>query len=506
LPAGITDSVVAAAWAPDGKRVVAADRDRMVKLWDVGTGALLVTFPQLPAEPSSIAFTPDGDEILVGTEDGDLIVFASDGSTLIEEQLRDVNVATSLISPDGKLLIVASALLLRRFDVDTGAELAYARIGKPKENKDDLDVYPTAMALSPDAARVLLGWSDGRAELWDLATTKRVWSVGAGDVAVTAVAFSTDGARALTATRDYSFKMWDVGTHVVVPIGKGHGAPVYGVGYAGAAKIISAGGDGTVRLWDRATGAEATVFKGHHGAVYGLGVDAGGTVAVSAGVDGSVRAWDLAKGTGKVLSSGLDEQYAAAVSPDGTRALAAGLDGDVREYNPGPTKAGGVGSLPGHRPFVNVLAFSTDGARAASGGNDGYVRLYDPAKQRDVARLDGHEGFVTGISFLGDGRILSASEDDTMRLWAADGSTSTVFHGHTNALTACAACPDGSCALSASKDGSVRIWDLATGQEIDRIDLAQIGDVPLALAIAPDQSTFLVGTRRGVVLEYDLQH
>ena len=88
--------------------------------------------------------------------------------------------------------------------------------------------------------------------------------------------------------------------------------------------------------------------------------------------------------------------------------------------------------------------------------------------------LLGHNGSVEGCVFSPDGKyILSASTDHTLRLWdVATGQEIRQFLGHTDRVNSCAFSPDGRFILSSSgtmygpEDTSVRLWDVATGQEI----------------------------------------
>ena len=63
------------------------------------------------------------------------------------------------------------------------------------------------------------------------------------------------------------------------------------------------------------------------------------------------------------------------------------------------------------------------------------------------------------------GRLAPASFDGTVRVWdAATGATLAVLEGHTGWVLSVAWSPDGGRLASASFDGTVRVWDAATGR------------------------------------------
>ncbi|MFH2203265.1 MAG: cytochrome c peroxidase [Elusimicrobiota bacterium] len=85
-----------------------------------------------------------------------------------------------------------------------------------------------------------------------------------------------------------------------------------------------------------------------------------------------------------------------------------------------------------------------------------------------LATLRGHTAEVGAVIFLPDGkRILSASDDHTLKVWdAADGHELAAWSGHTAEVGAAAAAPDGGRVVSGSEDRTLRIWDAKTGKEI----------------------------------------
>ncbi len=100
--------------------------------------------------------------------------------------------------------------------------------------------------------------------------------------------------------------------------------------------------------------------------------------------------------------------------------------------------------------------------------------------------LKGHTGPVTSVAFSPNGlRLASASWDGTVKVWSvATGLEVRTFKGHTGLVISVAFSPDGTRLASASGDGTVKVWDAATGQE--PITLKGHTSVVASVAFSPD--------------------
>lgn len=102
------------------------------------------------------------------------------------------------------------------------------------------------------------------------------------------------------------------------------------------------------------------------------------------------------------------------------------------------------------------------------------------------ATLQGHVAQINSVAFAPDGRTLATgSNDQTVKVWdLATGNERATLTGHTRVVTSVAFAPDGKTLASASWDGTIKLWHLATGKELER-SLQHTGSI-WSVAFAPD--------------------
>ena len=158
----------------------------------------------------------------------------------------------------------------------------------------------------------------------------------------------------------------------------------------------------------------------------------------------------------------------AALSADGRRLALADRDGAVSLWEVDPPRL--LTRLGNHETRVRNLAFDVTGGRLLSGDFDGGLRRWSTDGGAHD-RLAASGALVADFHIDADGRLLITAENGAA-IWSPDLKTRRELRGHTGELTDADVSADGREFATASKDGTVRRWDPATGEELARIDHA----------------------------------
>ncbi|NLX96920.1 MAG: AAA family ATPase [Rhodopirellula sp.] len=205
---------------------------------------------------------------------------------------------------------------------------------------------------------------------------------------------------------------------------------------------------------------------GHTSLVEAVAISADGQLVVSAGRDQTVRGWDLLTGDTKVLRGHAGWINALAMTPDGQFAISGGDDQTLRVWNLHSEQC--LRTLEGHSVPIHAVAVTPDGQSVVYGGFRPFGRvelgMWD-LKTLEHRLWPGHREAVKAVAITSDGRhAVSASEDGTIKLWDVDSGTCLrTLQGHGNWVNGVAITPDGSRVLSGGHDNMLRLWDLSAG-------------------------------------------
>ncbi|KAI0766944.1 WD40 repeat-like protein [Trametes elegans] len=160
------------------------------------------------------------------------------------------------------------------------------------------------------------------------------------------------------------------------------------------------------------------------------------------------------------------------------------------------------------RKQTQITAFDVapDGAQIATGHHDGSVFLRPTASSSAVPSAAGrpHLSTVTSLRFFPSSRVLlTAGADFSLSILSADlpetsSYTTTkavparTLRGHTRAVTSTAIISRGRNVLSASKDGSIRLWDMPSGSQIRTLAAGSNHFVPVLALSASERPAGVV--------------
>jgi WD40 repeat protein len=138
-------------------------------------------------------------------------------------------------------------------------------------------------------------------------------------------------------------------------------------------------------------------------------------------------------------------------------------------------------------------AFSPDGEVLACGCKDGIIHIWD-RKDGRCTRLEGHTGFIPGLSFSPNGKTLASGcvDGGTIRLWNLTDNSYRILKGHTSGVLSVPFAPNGPWLASGSSDGSIRIWHVIDGNCAKVLRDERL-DFIWSLAFSPDGTTLASG-------------
>ena len=262
-------------------------------------------------------------------------------------------------------------------------------------------------------------------------------------------------------------------------------------------------GDGTIRLWDFASGKELRQFKldgpmpptdipsspGEESSQWcALAISNDGKLVATSSSGGLTVVWDFATGQEKYRLILPTKGKQLAFSPDDTILLTGCLDGMLYLHDAATGKL--RKKWLAHTQQIRVIGFLPDGERILTGGYDKLVKCWDVKTGEELYRCGGHGTRVQGLAISSDGKWFLSGADD-IRKW--DAKTGKLLKNFVApfmwGITSVELSPDNSKLASVAYDGTLRIWDVATGRELFRFG-GQVGWL-WNVAFAPDGQNVL---------------
>lgn len=244
-----------------------------------------------------------------------------------------------------------------------------------------------------------------------------------------------------------------------------HGEPAAVVFAADGTRLYLGGGPAGASLqeWDVRGGTVVGGFPGGSRKVSALALSPDGALLASCDVSREILVWEVSSRAIKWRLSGANESiYSLAWAPDGAGLVALDADGHTLYWalaNSSKPTLIGTGAEP-----TGGLSVARDGQVIVTGASGGGISLITRGTHASSRKITG--GVVTHVETGRDGRTVyaAARKDHVIRAYAVNsGRLVGTFAGHSDTVNALATTPDGGRLLSASGDGTVRVWSARTG-------------------------------------------
>lgn len=511
---GFERGVHAVAVSPDGQTIATGSLDSQIKLWQ-RDGTLLKTLSQHSDRIWALAYSPDS-VLASGSADGTVKLWQQDGT--LRQTLRGHRwgVYSIMFSPDGKL--IASSGLDGKINI-------WQRNGRLLKTITE-DSAVLALAFSPDGQILASGGNDTVIKLRNL--EGKVLKTIQGNGAIQRLVFSPDGQILASAQDNGTIDLWHRNGNRVQTI-YAHSNVIEGLAFSPDSQtLVSGSKDSEVKLW-QLNGSLLLALSAHEGGVRGIAYSPDGKTIASASVDNTVRLWQPEGNQSVKIIWQSSAVSALAVSPDGKKIASGNREGTIQLWD---FQANRLASLSGHKREVKSIAFGFNG-EIASASRDKTVKLWNTNGDfsKTVAR---HNNNVNQVDFLletnevsrprsasivsagwdgilkfGDrygntvkeikacnqitamkisftNRVMAVScvSDNTIKIIDLSGKVLKMLKGHQALVNRLDFNQDSSLLVSASNDGTVKLWQDGTLLKTLDSHLSEVKSV----SFSPDES------------------
>ncbi|WP_416676072.1 AAA-like domain-containing protein [Egbenema bharatensis] len=399
---GFQGGVNDVAYSPDGQRILLAQLNGTLQIRQPD-GTIVATLQSNQGRAWGVDFSPDGSQwVSTGLTD-EIKLWSPDGRLIRTLTAHKGGSWRAIFSPDGSMIASCGA--------DQTVKL-WTQDGKLLRSFP-YDGLVFAGAFSPDGQTLATGGADNNIWLWRLDGTLFKTLTGHRST-VTSIAYSPDGTEFVSSSEDGTLKMWRADGTLLKTL-TDHADATLDVTFSPDGQTFaSSSRDNTLKLWQR-DGTLLVTLQGHEGELRGIAFSPDGSTLASTSLDNTVRFW----------------------KPQGIDAINILRQGSE----------------------VTGLDVSPDDQEIATGDRQGNLKLWD-RNGKLLKTIAAHQGVVKRIAYSPDGHtIATASWDFTVKLWSRDGVLRQTLTGHTAKVEDVAFSPDGETIVSVAWDGTLKYWN-----------------------------------------------
>lgn len=539
------------AFSPDGRLLGCVQSDDFACIWEVKSGKRIAEFSGGRRNQSLCRFTPDGKQFVFNRAkqvifwdmranketraiDSEAVFLLTPDARIgvrfdrtpglrfidmlsgketdrLDVRARHNGIENGVaFTPDGKALAIVhqnKEIQVRTFP--GGKRLFTTPLPASAKRATSGDYWEYQLSFA-DRRTLLLGTSGGFIHRWDIENGKELPALQKHMGAVSGMHAAPDGQTLVTTGADGVIRRWDSRTGRELSEPPGYMGRTHAVYSSDGHYVVVGDARGRLELWDARNGRSLRLLQREGPAITRMAITGQGSLLAAARADNTVHFWTLPDGKEpRVLRCGEDNNLAHVwnmyFSPDGRRLLIA--DGRYRAC----LWELATGKVCWRERFGSA-AFSPDGESLAMAYAGPYLTLLDAVSGRPRARLRLNTNTpellagVPAMAYSPDGTQLALGVDGVYLCSARTGAPLHHFQAadlpkgirndevirlrlQGDSVRGLAYSPDGRWLGTCGRDGSVRLWETATGQEVLRFD-GHAGDVK-NIAFGSDSRTLL---------------
>lgn len=474
--------ISAIALSPDGSQLAAAAVNGEIRIWDTKTRQLQLLFLGHNAYISSVAFRNDNQLLVTASNDGTIKFWDSTNAQMIatlRSHIRPVSVV--VFSPKGDKFISAGYepdLLVWNVvsrQVECRLQGHCGRIG--------------AVAYHPWQDIVASGDIDGVIRLWAVVDGRCLKEWQGHTHIVQDLKFSPDGKFLASSSHDETLRLWDLASLRCCHTWFCAASDVSPVAFGPNNRILaSPGRNFTVNLWDIVTGNLFHVLLGHTSNIRGLAFHPDGTKLYRSSEDISLGVWDVHWGQPVEFHQGYLNRVQALTfgRDDGELCTSSTVSGIQRWTISDSIEVRPIDAITNS----SVVATNPKGDLLAYEGDNRTVCLFDLQSNRCRFVLTGHTSSIRTLVFDASGDLLiSGGRDHSVRVWrVATGENlhvsdctirlwdpqtclqESVLEGHKADVLTLSFSNLTGILTSAGSDQVIKLWRISTGEVLRTLE------------------------------------
>uniref|UniRef100_A0A3Q2U2A1 Apoptotic protease-activating factor 1 n=1 Tax=Fundulus heteroclitus TaxID=8078 RepID=A0A3Q2U2A1_FUNHE len=466
-------SIYSACFSHDGSKIAACGASKTLKVFKSTSGEKLIELQAHDEEVLCCAFSPDDHLLATCSSDKKVKVWNILQGKLLrvfaEEHDEQVNHC--------EFTNTTQRLLLATCSNDSGLNVKLWNLNKPTSQNTMFGHFEPVnhCCFSPDDRYLATSSNDGTVKLFQVSTANEWKTIDVKsffsesdeeEVLVKCSTWTADGTRIICAARNAvlvfdvqtSDMLLEIKTHRLSTVQYCHACPTSNL-------LALAFSNYAVELWDLEENKKRADCSGHLSWVQRVQFSCDGSQLLSCSDDQTVRLWE----TEKVhTSSAICLKRDSDVLFNGEEIIVSASDNcnrlQVLELPSGKLLA----TLPGHTKTVLHCQFCQDGETLVTSSEDTTIRVWK-WRSGECKVLQGHKEQVRCFSLLGEStnelKLLSWSFDGTVKVWDVEsGEKLQDIAAHQGAILSCHVSPDRCLFATTSADKTAKLWSCESWQ------------------------------------------